>query len=114
MTREQLAHLDARFRALHATGSADTDAAFLEWRLAAVQYAEQRRSVNDVAVLVRQNARGQGSVDLGHELDDLEVCLGGGLREEELEELFQVDGHAASVRQDVDRHQSRIFTGTTP
>jgi hypothetical protein len=46
MTLETVLHLDARYKALHKAGSRDTEAAFLDWRLAAVEYAEERRPTN--------------------------------------------------------------------
>lgn len=44
ITIEHVLHLDARFKALHKAGSRDTERAFRDWRRAAVQYAEERRT----------------------------------------------------------------------
>ena len=114
MTRTELAHLDARYRALLKNGSAAAEQAFRDWRRAAVTYAEERRSVDLAGDLVDEDGRGGLPEVFGDELADVEVLIGGGVLLEPGEELGELSGHAPIFEQDQPLHQSRFFSQEVP
>lgn len=110
MTREQLAHLDARYRALNASGSDQAEQAFREWRQAALAFADGLDSRRQVslgerdAVALEEDEAGLGveQWDVGEE-PHLEFADAG-----------FVGVHAPIFDPELCREQSPIFTGGNP
>lgn len=107
MTRAELEHLDARYRALRASGSGAAELAFRDWRRAAVAYAEERRPPAEIC----------GDEGAPEPLDEFEASFGlsdGEIPQEPHLELVDVGGddvHAPIFEQPTPTQQSPIFTG---